>query len=167
VYERVLVGTDGSGTASRAVEAAGLVASAHGAELVIAHAFSPRPTPGQKIAWLEAPDELRWRLSVGVIAEATVLTAIERALAVAGDRVRVDGRCEPGHPVPVLLGLIDELDPDVLVIGNRDMPRRIRAHRSVARALSRRATCDVVVVDTIGRRQRRRDASHRPALGCV
>ena len=159
MYERVLVGTDGSLTADRAVEAAALIARAHGSELIIAHAFPARPTVAERVARSEAPDEVKWRLSPGAIAEALVQSAVDQArTAVGGDRqsLWVRGRCEPGAPIPVLLGLIDELDPDALVIGNRDMPGRIRIRRSVARTLAHRATCDVVVVDTVGRRDERR-----------
>jgi nucleotide-binding universal stress UspA family protein len=91
--------------------------------------------------------------------------AIELVHAIAGGTVRVRGRCEPGRPIPVLLSLVEELDPDALVIGNRDMPLRFRAHRSVARAVSRRAACDVVIVDTLGRRHERRATIRRPELG--
>jgi nucleotide-binding universal stress UspA family protein len=164
VYKRVLVGTDGSATATQAVEGASLVARAHGAELIVAHAFSRRLTAAEEIGRRDAPEELRWRLTPGVIAEETVATAVEHVRAIAGGAMRVRGHCEPGRPIPVLLSLVEELDPDALVIGNLDMPFRFRAHRSVARAVSRRAACDVVIVDTLGRGQRRRDTGHRRAL---
>lgn len=165
MYERVLVGTDGSGTATRAVVGAATIALNSGAELTIAHAFSPRPSSNLQRAWLVAPEDLRWRLSIGTIAEATVQTAVERAHAVAGDDLPVVGRWEPGGPANVLLGLIDELDVDAVVIGNRDMTGWVRGHRSVGRALSRRARCDVVIIDTTGRRGNRgRGTARRPAL---
>lgn len=156
MYERILVGTDGSATATRAVEAAALLARTHDAELVVAHAYSPRLTPAQQRAWNEAPEDLRWRLSSGSIAEDIVETALSHATRVTGGAVRMRGRCEPGGAIPVLLALIDELDPDAIVVGNRDMPARVRTHRSVSRAMARRASCDVVIADTLGRRQQRR-----------
>lgn len=116
MYGRVLVGTDGSATATRAVEAAARLARAHDAELVVGHPFPTRLTPTQHHAWHEAPEELRWRLSSGSIAEDTVQAAVRCAETVAGPAARMRGRCEPGHPVPVLLSLIDKLDPDVLVM---------------------------------------------------
>lgn len=163
MYERILVGTDGSATATRAVEAAARLARTHDAELVVAHAYSPRLTPAQQRAWHEAPEELRWRLSSGSIAEDTVEAALRHAARLTGGTVRMHGRCEPGGAIPVLLALIDELDPDAIVVGNRDMPARIRAHRSVSQAITRRASCDVVIADTLGRRQQRR-RSATPAL---
>jgi nucleotide-binding universal stress UspA family protein len=164
MFERVLVGTDGSVTATRAVEAAALLARAHGSVLIVGHAFSPRQSWEQQQAWAEAPEESRWRLSVGAVAEATVQAAIERAHGASGFGLRVFGRCEPGRPIPVLLAMVDELDVDVLVIGNRDMRARLHLGRSVGRSLTRRAECDVVVVDTVGRRQRRIAGHHGAAL---
>ena len=152
MYERVLVGTDGSPTATRSVEAAARLAEAHRAELVIAHAFSARPSRSQALAWHDAPEAHRWRLSVGSIAEATAVAASERARDAVDDEVSIRTRCEPGRPARVLLELIDELDPDVLVLGNKDMARWIRQPRSVSRTLSRAASCDVVLIDTVGRR---------------
>lgn len=160
MYQRVLVGTDGSPTASRAVEAAARVARAHGAALVVGHAFPPRLTTRQERDLRTAPDSLRWRLTPGAMGEEVVRAAVERARVASEGVVAVRGRAEPGDAVAVMLALVAELDPDVLVIGNRDMPGRLPLRRSVARALSRRATCDIVIVDTIGRRHQRRE---RPA----
>jgi nucleotide-binding universal stress UspA family protein len=157
MYQQVLVGTDGSMTATRAVEAAARIARAHDAELTIAHVFNPRQGLRQEVARAEAPDEFKWRLSPGGAADTIVEGAVDRARVAAGDgSLRVRTRSEPGRAIPVLLGLIDDMDPDALVIGNRDMPTRLRFRRSVARTLSRRATCDVVIVDTLGRRDKRR-----------
>lgn len=164
MYDRLLVGTDGSDTATRAVEEAARLAHRSGAALTIAHAFSPRPSGAQRRAWLEAPDDLRWRLTVGASAEAIVEAAVEQAGRVAGPELSLTGRCDPGDPITVLLHLVDELDVDALVIGNRDMAGRPRLHRSIGRALSRRAACHVIIVDTTGRRDSRRERSRRPAL---
>lgn len=156
MYQRLLVGTDGSPTATRAVEAAAAMARLHGAELVIAHAFAPR----FDLALLNsAPDDVAWTMTPGSLADATLAHAAVHARAAAGGELEVHGRAEPGSPVPVLLRLVDELDPDALVIGNRDMRGLVRRHRSVGRALARRAGCDVVIIDTVDRRGRGRTAA--------
>ena len=162
MYQRILVGTDGSDTATRAVEAAARFAAAQDAELVIAHVYSPRPTPAQQRAWDQAPQKLRWQLSTGSVGEQILHGAVRHVTKTTEGSVRVHGRCEPGRAVPVLLALVDELDPDLLVIGNRDMPVRIRARRSVSRALARRASCDVTIIDTLGRREHRLQRTRRP-----
>lgn len=152
MYGRVLVGTDGSTTGTRAVQAAARLAATHGAALTVAHAYRSRPTSSQHRAWLQAPEDVRWRLSVGSVGESTLDAAVATARATCPE-LDIDGRFEPGAAVRVLLRLVDQLDPDVLVIGNRG---------SVGRVMARRAPCDVVIVDTVGRRDRRRAAA-RPA----
>lgn len=165
MYERILVGTDGSETAAVAVEAAARLARTHDAELVVAHAYPTRLTPAQQRAWSEAPEEVRWKLSCGTIAENLVRAEVERAKAEAGSEILVQGRSEPGRPVPVLVGLIDELDPDAVVVGNRDMAGPMGSYRSVGRAIAAKATCDVIIVDTVGRRDQRRRGTLGPVVG--
>lgn len=157
MFARVLVGTDGTDTATRAVEAAAEMARAHRSVLVIGHAFAPKPTWRQQQAWAEAPEELRWRLTVGAIADQIVHAAIDHVHRTVNDDLQVFGHREPGRPVPVLLAMTASLNIDALVIGNRDM-RRLGPGGSIGRGLTRRATCDVIVVDTVGRRDLRNTA---------
>lgn len=157
MYERVLVGTDGSVTATRAVESAARLARRHNAELVVGHGFSTSLTAAQRRWMADAPEEHRWRFSPGTIAEATLDDAVARARDVAGAELVVTGVCSHGGPVPVLLDAARRTNADLLVIGNRD--------RRIERAVCRRAPCDVLVVDTTGRRARARArATNRPEI---
>ncbi len=162
IYRRVMVGTDGSPTATTAVESAAVIAVAHRAELVVAHVFSPRVDLGGGQELFDSA-LFAWQATPGVRAERVADQAVERARDVGGPRLHVTTWCEPGRPVPTLLRLVEVLDVDVLVVGNRDMRAVRPLRRSVSRALSRRATCDVVVVDTVGRRARRRRSPARGA----
>ena len=149
MYEHVLVGTDGSTTATRAVEAAARLAHTHQARLTIAYAFDPRqPVPVNHPA---VPEEFTWRQTVGGMAEAVVNEAVDRAQAAACGGLRVDGRAEPGPPVAVLLAFVGELRPDLVVVGNADL-HRVRLRRSIGHALSRRVHGDVIIIDTVNRR---------------
>jgi nucleotide-binding universal stress UspA family protein len=153
MYNHVLVGTDGSDTATRAVEAAARLAQAHQARLTIAHAFDarqPHPTVTSPVA-----AEMGWLASPGVRAEAVVNAAVNRAQEVACGGLSVEGVAEPGHPVTVMLAVADELEPDAVVVGNADI-RRFRLRRSIGHALSRRVQGDVVIVDTVGANRARR-----------
>ena len=143
MYDHVLVGTDGSATATRAVEAAARLAHAHRAKLTIAHAFKPREVSGPA----DAPVEHGWRVTAGGAADLLVTAAADRAHAASCGGITVETRVEPGHPMPVLLSLVRELEPCAVVVGNADI-HRLRVRRSLGHALSRRASADVVVVDT-------------------
>ena len=122
MYDLVLVGTDGTITASRAVESAARLAHAHNARLTIAHAFSPRAEPGLERS---VRDELPWLGTPGTAAEALVLSAADLAQEATCGALDVDVRAEPGTPRAVLCSLIDELGPDAVVIGNADARRSL------------------------------------------
>lgn len=143
MYEHVLVGTDGSPTAMRAVEAAARLARAHDARLTIVHAFKPRPPSPRD----ERFRELWPRMTSGVIADEIVKRAEHHARAAVGGALDVETLHGPGKPVAVLRRAVTSLSPDVVVVGNADL-RRPRAHRSIGHALSRKVHSDVVVVDT-------------------
>ena len=146
MYTHVLVGTDGSATAARAVDAAARLAHAHGARLTVVHAFDPRPA--REVP--EPPglgDELGWRLTPGGAAEVLVRDAAEQAQAAACGALDVDVRAEPGQPVPVLLRAVLDVEPDAVVVGNADL-RRPRLRRGIGPSLSRKADVDVIIVDT-------------------
>lgn len=143
MYNHVLVGTDGSATASRAVEAAARLAHAHRARLTIVHAFKS----GHHALTDDCPHELSWRLSAGGIADCVVDAAARAARTVAEDELEVDTRHAPGSAVTVLLRAIRALKPDAVVVGNADV-HGFRVRRSIGHRLTRKACVDVVVVDT-------------------
>ncbi|MBV8692427.1 MAG: universal stress protein [Actinobacteria bacterium] len=150
MYERIVVGTDGSKTATRAVETAAEVARAWDARLCVTAAYVPKLTADQRSNRAETPENVRWRLSAGAIAEAVVQDAIRIARAVGGDNLQVDGRAEPGKPVDVILQVAGTIDAGMVIVGNKGMAGWGRLRGSVGHTLTRRATCDVLVVDTIG-----------------
>jgi len=143
----VIVGTDGSQTATKAVETAAKLALDNHLELVIALGYRPKTTSGIKALDAYMPDSELWRLGPGAQGEQHVQVAIAAARQLVGDGVKVHGRCEPGNPSRLLLELADEVHAPAIVVGNvgmtgwghrRSVPHRITAH----------ASCDVVVVDT-------------------
>ena len=143
MYEHVLVGTDGSETATRAVATAARLAHAHHARLTIVHAFKS----GQTIGAQDCPKEFAWRLSAGNVADDIVKKAARSARSVVDDSLTIETHHSPGEPVTVLLDAIDKLNPDAVVVGNADV-RGVRVRRSIGHALTRKASVDVIVVDT-------------------
>jgi nucleotide-binding universal stress UspA family protein len=138
------------------VEAAARLAHAHEAKLTIVHAFQARRSTFGRDAGV-VPAEFGWLLTVGSAAEALVTQAADRAQQVACGGLDIHTRVEPGHAVPVLLAVIRELEPDAVVVGNADV-HRARLRRSIGHALSRQASSDIVIVETVrgrGTRDRR------------
>src|SRR5687768_7105592 len=68
-YSRIVVGVDGSGTASFALEEAARLAQTQGAELLIVSAFEP-PDPKQIARWQsESPGDMSWKFTGTALVE--------------------------------------------------------------------------------------------------
>lgn len=101
--DRIVVGTDGSDNATRAVSEAAELARASGAELVAVCAvglLAGAATPGSH-------EELRRHLDG------------EWTDAVRRSGVTVSTELRDGNPVQVLLAVADEVDADLIVVGSR------------------------------------------------
>jgi nucleotide-binding universal stress UspA family protein len=136
----VAVGTDGSATASKAVDAAADVAERFGAKLVLLSAFegTDRPTDGGSGA-----DERQWAFNN----DARVRELLHRTEQELRERkIECTTMLDEGDPAEVLIRLAEECDADLLVIGNRGMERRVLG--SVPNTVTHKATCSVYVVKT-------------------
>src|SRR5579864_6939835 len=105
--KQIVVGTDGSTTATEAVRRAVELATAQGARLHVVTAY--RPKAGRADGAL--PDAWQWKTSPGEIAEQTARTAAETAVA-AG--VEVECHAQPGDPADVLVDVVEEVGADLL-----------------------------------------------------
>ena len=144
--KKIVVGTDGSSTATEAVRRAVEVAAAEGACLHVVTAYRPKLSRGAAIDAEALPEAFRWQSSPGEVAERTAREAAERAAA-AG--LEVECHAYPGEPADVLVEVVEKVDADLLVIGNKGMRGAGRiVIPSVPNRVSHRATCDILLVDT-------------------
>ncbi len=134
LYSRVVVGTDGSATASLAVDHACELARLGGGTLHVVHAWdvsAAMATLGD-----DAPDD-----------GAAMLTQVAATCAATG--VAVETHLVRGDPGEVLLDVADEVDADLIVVGNRGMSGAKRfLIGSVPNKVSHHARCTVLVVRT-------------------
>lgn len=152
-YRRVLVGTDGSASATAAVEHAARLASATGAELIIATAFMAASQHDRELAAERelAPADVRWAITSAGEADEKVGHARELAQRAGGPGLTVRARSAPGDPASALLSVAEELSCDVIVVGNRGMEGASRfLLGSVPNKISHHAPCDVLIVNTTG-----------------
>jgi nucleotide-binding universal stress UspA family protein len=120
----VLVGTDGSSTAGRAVARAVAVASVCGAHLVVAF----------------VGDTATGRTVLGQVVEEH-----------GGGAVTLDTRLLDGDPADALLGLAGAERIDLMIVGSKGMSGARRfLLGSVPNKVSHQAGCDVLVVHTTG-----------------
>ncbi|MBV9485126.1 MAG: universal stress protein [Frankiaceae bacterium] len=148
MYRRIVVGTDGSSTADRAVDVAGGLALLSGAEVHVVTAY--RPVRAAVMAGVSASGGAIAPAWLGdderVAAEEVVRRAMER-LESTGAAVRSLARL--GEPADAHLAVAAELDADLIVVGNRGMSG-VRRYLlgNVADRVAHHAPCSVHIVHT-------------------
>ena len=144
MYSTIVVGTDGSETARRAVSAAADLARLAGASLELVSAYSPRPAvQGEMFA---VPDDVQWLVNPREIVDATLAEAVER-LDGTGLAVRTYAR--EGDPADAILDVAEEQGADLIVVGNKGMTGARRfLLGSVPNRISHHAPCSVLIVRT-------------------
>ncbi|HEV2361464.1 MAG TPA: universal stress protein [Acidimicrobiales bacterium] len=144
-YGCVVVGSDGSATAERAVRTAAETAAAHGARLVIVTAYTP--DADARAAAGDVPDDVRWAVTDVNQAEERVRHGRDIA-AEAG----VDGtitHAVAGRPEAVLLDVAGRFTADLIVVGSVGLTNKAHALLgSVAASIAHHAPCDVLIVQT-------------------
>jgi nucleotide-binding universal stress UspA family protein len=158
-YRTIVVGTDGSESSLRAVERAGAIATQESAKLIIASAHLDtsekggwsRPPAPDRLTDGRAADSLggegyRMHGSAGVYA--ILQDARERAKAVGAHDV--EERAIVGAPVSALLHLAEEVNADLLVVGNLGVGTVAgRLLGSVPDTVARKAKVDILIVHTV------------------
>jgi nucleotide-binding universal stress UspA family protein len=144
-YASVIVGTDGSPTAERAVTRAAELAAADGARVVVVTAYAPRGTTRSDID--AVPRDIRHTLTDRVQAEE--LAQRGRQIAKGAGAQKVVIQAIAGDPGAVLLEAARDFDADLIVVGSRGLTSA--AHfilGSVASSVAHHAPCDVLVAHT-------------------
>lgn len=148
MYETIVVGTDGSPSAAKAVAEAAQLARAFDAPLHVVSAFRASP-PGAAMA-LAAETGMALALAdwdVGV--EASVVDEL-RAVAVRLEAaaVKVETHAVCGHPVDAILNIARDVKADLIVVGSKGMTGARRVLGSVPNSVAHKADCAVLVVKT-------------------
>jgi nucleotide-binding universal stress UspA family protein len=143
MVQTVAVGTDGSGTADKAVEFAIDLAARYEAKIVFISAYNPVSESRLKREGREAPDDLQWMINPAEDVEATLRDCEERAEARG---LRWASEAREGDAAKILVELADSNGADILVIGNKGMQRKVLG--SVPNSVSHNAPCSVLIVKT-------------------
>ncbi|WP_054812790.1 universal stress protein [Nocardia arizonensis] len=146
-YRTIVVGTDGSDSSYVAVDKAAALAGAAGATLVLACAYYP--TDDRDVA--AAADVLKDEAyQVRGSAPTNEILRIARDRAIAAGATEIVERAVVGEPVDSLLGLVKDLQADLLVVGNRGLNTLTgRLLGSVPSDVARKSSSDVLIVHTV------------------
>lgn len=147
-YRSIVVGTDGSETAERAIREAAQMAVDHHARLVIVTAYESsddqlaRESDG-------VPDDIRWALTDRVQAEEKAEHG--RSIAREAGAEGVVAQAIAGSPPDVLLEAAQDFDADIIVVGSQGLTGAARyVLGSVASSVAHHAPCDVCIIQTTG-----------------
>jgi nucleotide-binding universal stress UspA family protein len=144
-YKSVIVGTDGSATANRAVVQAAGLAIEHDARLVVVTAYEPHGD--ELVDKAGAPEDLKWMLTDRSQAEELARSGKQAALDAGAKKVTVQATA--GSPADVLLEAAADFAADCIVVGSVGLTSA--AHfvlGSVASSVAHHAPCDVLIVHT-------------------
>jgi len=152
MFSSIVVGTDGSSGASKAVQAAAeLAATQPNAVLHIVTVQKPLSATAISASELAAAApiaaERNWEAEVREELERTLSQAAEIAGRSADTTVETHARF--GNPAEVLCDMASHLNADLVVVGNRGMQGGRRFLGSVPNTVSHHAPCSVLIVDTI------------------
>jgi nucleotide-binding universal stress UspA family protein len=146
MFKAIVVGTDGSDTATQAVVQAVELASAVGASLKLVSAYEP--VPAQRLAEerRQTPEDLQWAINPREDVDAT-LDAAAKIASAAG----VDAEVYPrqGDPADAILDVAEEQEADLIIVGNKGMTGAKRfLLGSVPNKISHHAPCSVMIIRT-------------------
>jgi nucleotide-binding universal stress UspA family protein len=146
MFRTIVVGTDGSETAGKAVAQAAELATSLSAELLIVSAFEPVSTTRLREESQQAPDDVRWMVNPREDVDATLGGAAE----VAEERgVTARTFARQGDPADAILDVAEEQGADLIVVGNKGMTGAKRfLLGSVPNKVSHHAPCSVLIVRT-------------------
>ncbi len=140
--ESIVVGTDGSDTARRAVAEAARLAKALGAEVHIVCAHDPMRGVAAAGAsgFVVAP--------VADDEELVAATLAQAEAELSADGVAVHTHAVRGNPADALVSVASQAGASLIVVGNQGMHGAKRVLGSVPNSVSHKARCNVLIVST-------------------
>jgi nucleotide-binding universal stress UspA family protein len=146
VFASMVVGTDGSGTASEAVRQATELAVQLSAKVHLVSAYEPVPEGRLREERDQVPDDLQWMVNPREDVHET-LTQAAHGLEAKGIEVEVHAR--EGDPADAILDVAEETNADLIVVGNKGMTGAKRfLLGSVPNKVSHHAPCSVMIIRT-------------------
>jgi nucleotide-binding universal stress UspA family protein len=141
MYSSIVVGTDGSGTADKAVEAAAGLAREWGASLHLVTAYKSSGGLGSAAALVESGGE------GGLLHEAAEHVG-ERSTATWAQGIDVKHHSVAGSPADAILETAGSVGADLIVVGSKGMRGARRVLGSVPNSVAHGAECAVLIVKT-------------------
>jgi nucleotide-binding universal stress UspA family protein len=146
MFGSIVVGTDGSDTATEAVRAAVDLAKSVGAKVQLVSAYEPVSNQRLREESTQAPEDMQWMVNPREDVDATLDSAVELANEAGVD---VEKFARQGDPADAILDVAEETKADLIVVGNKGMTGARRfLLGSVPNKVSHHAPCSVLIIRT-------------------
>ncbi|MEA2123841.1 MAG: hypothetical protein QOI80_623 [Solirubrobacteraceae bacterium] len=147
MIKSIVVGTDGSDTAKKAVQEAADLAGAVGAAINLVSAYVPVSNQRLREEARQAPDDVQWQVTPREDVDKMLEDAEEQ---VTGTGVKdVNKHAREGDPADAILDVAEEVGADLIIVGNKGMSGAKRfLLGSVPNKVSHHAPCSVLIVRT-------------------
>jgi nucleotide-binding universal stress UspA family protein len=143
MFKSIVVGTNGTETADKAVTRAVELAKLTGASLHVVSAYEPAAA---HVGGSRPPAEAaEWAISPHFKVDAV----LDRATDIAkGGGIEIEVHGPKGDAASAIVDLAEEIGADLIVLGSKGMQGARRVLGSVPNKVSHRAPCDVLIVQT-------------------
>jgi len=146
MFGSIVVGTDGSETASEAVRQATELAKSLSATIYLVSAFEPVGNQRLREERQQVPEDMSWMVNAREDVNATLKEAEEQ---IKGQDVKVETFARQGDPADAILDVAEEQDADLIIVGNKGMSGAKRfLLGSVPNKVSHHAPCSVMIIRT-------------------
>jgi nucleotide-binding universal stress UspA family protein len=146
MYGSIVVGTDGSETATEAVRQAKELAKAVGAKLNLVSAYAPVAEGRLRQERQQIPEDLQHLVNPKEDVEAVLKEEAEKAEEAGVD---VEAFAREGDPADAILDVAEEQKADLIIVGNKGMTGARRfLLGSVPNKVSHHAPCSVMIIRT-------------------
>jgi nucleotide-binding universal stress UspA family protein len=146
MFGSIVVGTDGSATATEAVRQAGELARSVGAKVYLVSAYEPVPEGRLRDERQQVPPDLQWMVNPREDVESTLE---QSAGTLADSGIDVETMALEGDPADAILDVAEEKEADLIVVGNKGMTGAKRfLLGSVPNKVSHHAPCSVMIIRT-------------------
>ena len=142
MFSAIVVGTDGSDTADRAVSRAAGLARLSGARLHLVSAYSPAPV---RVAGASPPEVSDWAIGSDYKADSVLQATIAR---LSGEGIEIAQHAPKGDPADGIIEVATREHADLIVLGSKGMQGARRMLGSVPNKVSHLAPCDLLIVNT-------------------
>jgi nucleotide-binding universal stress UspA family protein len=147
MFGSIVVGTDGSETAAKAVRQAADLAKQIGASLDLVSAYEPVSSSRLREEKRDAPEDMQWMVNPREDVDATLQDAAETVRELGVTEVHTFAR--EGDPADAILDVAEERGADLIVVGNKGMTGAKRfLLGSVPNKISHHAPCSVLIIRT-------------------